>query len=178
MTTVVSTCWGPREIDEQICWHLVSPTGLFYHNVRVGKGALLSVSAGIEAEPEIKNAQTPYSLGRIGDPKEALFEEIRRTNYPTRPPRLKTLYVFDDYSLVQRAINEWFVGGNKVAHECRLLLGSITHRSDAVWLNARPENWQVSAHNYWQSRMSGDPFPEVLVHGALYFPGWEEFPSA
>ena len=101
MTTIVETCWGPRPIDDAPYWHLVGTSWLFYNNVRVGKGALLSVSAGIEAEPHIHNAQTPYSFARRDDAKEALFEDIRRTKYPHRPPRLKTLYVFDDYSLVQ-----------------------------------------------------------------------------
>lgn len=106
MTTIVETCWGPRPIDDAPYWHLVGLSWLFYNNARVGKGALLSVSAGIEAEPHIHNAHTPYSLARLNDEKEVLFEEVRRTRYPHCPSRLKTLYVFDDYTLVQRALTE------------------------------------------------------------------------
>ena len=75
---------------------------MFKNNVRVAKGALLSVSAGIEAEPVIHNAQTPYSLANIKNPKEEIFEEVRQKKYQLHPPRIKSLYVFDDYNLVER----------------------------------------------------------------------------
>lgn len=178
MTTIVQTCWGPRQIDDAPYWHLVGTPWLFFNNVRVGKGALLSVSAGIEAEPHIHNAHTFYSLTRRDDAKEALFENIRRTRFPHRPSRLKTIYVFDDYSLVQRALAEWFRNEEKIIHECRILLGSVTHRADAAWLNASPDQWAVNAEKYWEGAMTEKPFPEVLVHGALYFPAWESFNDA
>jgi hypothetical protein len=181
MTTVVDTCWGPRAIDDQPYWHLVSGSGLsahlFYNNVRVGKGALLSVSAGIQAEPEIENAQTPYSMSRINDKKESIFEKVRRTDFPTCPPRFKTLYVFDDYRFVERALNEWFPNETKVVYECRILIGSVTHRAETVWLNSLPEQWEEYAQKYWRGEMSANPFPEVLIHGAIYFPDWEAFPK-
>jgi hypothetical protein len=178
MTTVVDTCWGPRPIDDQPYWHLIAAGGLFYNNVHVGKGALLSVSAGIEAEPVIENAHTPYSLSKMQDGKEQVFEEIRKARYPTRPPRLKSLYVFDDYGLVQRALREWFPNERKTPHECRILLGAVIHKADTAWLNANSEQWRQNAEKYWQGAMTQNPFPEVLVHGALYFPDWQKFPAA
>ena len=178
MPTVVETCWGPRPIDDRPYWHLVAQGGFFFNNVRVGKGTLLSVSAGIEAEPAIENAHTPYSLSRMQDEKERVFEEIRRTKFPTCPPRLKSLYVFDDYGLVERALKEWFPNEQKIPHECRLLLGAVIHKADTTWLNANAEQWRESAEKYWQGLRTQNPFPEVLVHGALYFPSWQTFPVA
>lgn len=178
MPTVIQTCWGPQLIDDQPYWHLVSPGVFFYNNVRVGKGALLSVSQAIEAEPAIANAQTPYSATRLYDPKEAVFEEIRRTKFPKSPQRLKTLYVYDDYALAHRALTEWFSGSPKIIYECRILLGSVLHRADTVWLNSQPNEWEESAEKYWQGIMTPNPFPEILVHGTLYFPNWESFPMA
>ena len=119
-----------REDQAKPCWHVVGSPWPFYNNVRVSKGALLSVSAGIEAEPEIHAAQTPYSLARADDPKEVMFEEIRRASFPHCPSRLKALYIFDDYSLVERALAEWYPSEEKIVHECRLLLGSVTHKAD------------------------------------------------
>lgn len=178
---IVDTCWGPREIDERSYWHLVPASGLaadlFYNNVCVGKGALLSVSAGIEAEPEIENAQTSYSLSRRSDEKERIFEEVRLQRFPTCPSRLKTLYVFDSLALAERALVEWFRTEGKVIHECRILVGSVIHRADTVWLNSQPSQWRECANRYWSGEMSPSPFPEVLVHGALYFPKWTGFPS-
>lgn len=147
MPTVVDTCWGARPIDDQPYWHLVAAGGFFFNNVRVGKGALLSVSAGIEAAPAIENAHTPYSLSRMRDGGEQVFEEIRKTKYPTRPRRLKSLYVFDDYSLVERALREWFPNERKVPHECRLLLGAVIHKADTAWLNANRSNGSRTRRN-------------------------------
>lgn len=178
MATLVNTCWGPQPIDERPYWHLTSPGSFFYNNVRVGKGGLLSISQAIEVEPVIAAAQTPYSADRINDPKEAVFEEIRRTKFPKCPPRLKALYVFDEYALVERALKEWFPQAPKIVHECRILLGSVIHKADTVWLNSHPNEWNESAEKYWQGIMTPSPFPEILVHGALYFPDWESFPFA
>ena len=138
----------------------------------------MSVSAGIEAEPAIENAHTPYSFSRHQDGKEKVFEEIRQTRFPTRPPRLKSLYVFDDFALVERALREWFTNEPKIPHECRLLIGAVTHKVDTVWLNANSEQWRENAVKYWEGTMTANPFPEVLVHGALYFPDWQKFPAA
>lgn len=178
MTTTVETCWGPREIGDEPYWHIVDRRSFFHNNLRVGRGALLSVSAGIAAEPHLHNAHTPYSLTRRDEEKEALFEKIRLERYPHRPSRLKTLYVLDDYSLVTRALTEWFPDEKKEVYECRLLLGSTTHKADTLWLNAPQEGWLASAEKYWEGVMTDTPFPEVLVHGALYFPEWESFSDA
>jgi hypothetical protein len=177
MPTVVNTCWGPRHIDDQPYWHLVAAGGLFYNNVRAGKGALLSVSAAIEAEPAIENAHTPYSLSRMQDGKEKIFEEIRKSKYPNCPSRLKSLYVFDDYGLVERALKEWFPNERKTPRECRLLLDAVTHKADTVWLNANSDQWMQNSEKYWQGEMTQSPFPEVLIHGALYFPDWQTYPA-
>lgn len=177
MATIVETYWRPREIDDKPYWHLVSPHSFFYNNVRVGKGVLLSVSAAIQAEPQIHNAHTPYSLTIIDDEKEQVFEQVRQEKFPVCPPRLKTLYVFDEYALVERALKEWFSNEGKVVHECRILIGSITCKVDTVWLNSSREQWRDYAEKYWSGQMSKNPFPEILVHGALYFPKWKEFPQ-
>ena len=178
----VETCWGPRKIQIQTYWHLVPSSGvyaeIFCHNVHIGKGALLSVSAGIEAEREIENAQTGYSLAHRNDEKERVFEEVRGESFPARPSRLKALYVFDDESFSKRAQQEWFADETKVAHECHALARSIIHHADTFWLNAHPDQWRDYANKYWSGEMSENPFPEVLIHGALYFPYWQQLPAA
>ncbi len=178
MTQIVDTCWGKREIHDKPFWHLISENGFFYNNVRVAKGALLSVSAGIEAEPHIETSQTLYSMYRSNDQKEIVFERIRKQYFPDLPSRLKTLYVFDDYQLVERALSEWFPTEIKIVHECRILVSNITHKADTFWLNSNADQWEICAKNYWSGVMSPKSFPEVIVHGALYFPGWESFPAA
>ena len=179
---LVDTCLGPREMDEKPYWHLVPAVGAyamtFYNNVMVGKGALSSVSAWIEADPAIANAQTGYSAHRSNDPKEVIFEQIRQQEYSGLPSRIgKTIYLFDDYSLAQRAQTEWFANAPKIVHECRVIKGTTLHRADSAWLNCPQQDWVSCARNYWGGRLSSVPFPEILVHGAIYFPEYRSFPS-
>lgn len=178
---IVDTCWGPKQIDEKPYWHFVPTRGtnamLFYNNVSIGKGALLSVSAGIQAEPHLENAHTPYSLCRIDDRKERVYEKIRTEKYPTCPSRLKSVYLFDDPNLVERALNSWFRQEPKEVHECRLLAGAVTHKADTTWLNCHEDEWVNCANKYWSGLMSNDAFPEMIVHGAIYFPNYKEFPK-
>jgi len=89
--------------------------------------------------------------------------------------RIKTLYVFDEYSLVERSQVEWFQHDPKEIHECRIIKGSNFFRADTIWLNCSQDQWQERASRYWNGEMTDDPFPEVLVHGALYFPNWLGF---
>ena len=178
---IVDTCWGPRAVTEKKFWHLVATEGMkamtFYNNVSVGKGALLSVSAAIRSERHIESAQTPYSFSRLSDGKEAAFENVRKNNFPTRPSRLKSIYLFDDYGLVERALTEWFKNEPKAVHECRVLAESTVHRADTAWLNCLPNDWEDCANKYWSGMMSVSPFPETIVDGAIYFPTYESFPS-
>ena len=181
MTKIVETCWGPTEIYEKTYWHLVTTdinAIVFYNNIKVGKGILASLSASIRAQPEIENAQTLYSLTHRNDEKEELFEAVRLNKYPERPSRLKTIYLFDDYAFVERALNEWFSPHSKTVHECRVLVGSVIHRADTNWLNCPESQWEVCADNYWAGEMSKTPFPEVLVDGTVYFPNYADFPSS
>ncbi len=179
---IVDTCWGHREIGQKNYWHVVPSMGptaaMFYNNVAVGKGALLSASAGIRAEPHLENAQTPYSYLKLNDAKEAIFETVRKGQFPEKPSRLKSIYLFDDQSLVERALREWFPNEAKAVHECNVLVDARTHQADTTWLNCLPAEWEQCARKYWAGVMSESPFTETIVDGAIYFPKYRSFPSA
>jgi len=162
-------------LEETPYWHLARFGWSFQNRGRAPQRMLLSVSAGIETDPELNDSLTPYSLSRRCDPKESVFEQVRRARFPHRPSRLRALYVLDDYSLVVRALAEWFPSERRVVHECRLLAGSVVHRADAVWLDAPRREWASNAEKYWGGVETEQPFPEVLVHGGIYFPRWEFF---
>ena len=85
--SIVSTFQGPRIVYNRPYWHLVSLSSLFYHNVRCGRGELASIPCAIAADPNLENAQTPYSLARLSDAKEAVFENVRRAKFRDRPQR-------------------------------------------------------------------------------------------
>ena len=119
--SIVTTFRGPCPIHNRPYWHLASPNGFFHHNVRCGRGELASISCAIAADPNLENAQTPYSMARLSDAKEAVFENVRRAKFPNHPPRLKALFVFDDLALAERALKEWFPKEQRPLHECRIV---------------------------------------------------------
>lgn len=181
MSSIVTIHSGFRiSIIDQPFWHLVGPAyaWMFHNNVRVGCGALLSVSATIEGDPLAHGAQTPYSFWKRSDPKEIHFERVRAQRFPSLPTRMKSLFVFDDHALVERAQREWFSSAAKIVYECRVATGSSTHRADAQLLNGSSEKWEENAIAYWSGAMTAEPFPETLVCGTLYFPHWRSFPAA
>lgn len=178
---IVYTGSGIREISETPYWHLVPNKGsdamMFYNNVMIGKGVIGSISALIKTHPDLEGIQTPYSLSRLGDAKEAAFESVRKLIYPEHPSRLKSFYLFDDYNIVEKALNDWFSNEQKTIHECRVISGSVIHKADATWLNCSSDNWEENANKYWSGIMSDNPFPEVIIHGSIYFPTFMTFPS-
>lgn len=58
----------------------------------------------------------------------------------------------------------------------RLAHTAIVHRCDAELLNAVQNKWSENAVQYWEGKMTAAPFPETLVHGAIYAVDWEQFP--
>ena len=81
-TSIVTTFRGPCVVHNRPYWHVVSPNGFFHHNVRCGRGELTSVSCAIAADPNLENAHTPYSVARLSDVKEAVFENVREALGP------------------------------------------------------------------------------------------------
>ena len=154
-------------------WHLM-PTngGLIRNNARVGKGVLYSVSA-IAALPGLSQAVTPYFLGAFNQPREIVWEKARP---PALPSRLKSFYCFESKDLAERAAREWFGNELRTPLELRIATTARVHRCDAKLLEAPEVDWQMSAERYWKGEMTEKPFPETLVHGAVYFPDWEQFP--
>ena len=114
--------------------------------------------------------------GRYGSEPQPKTSLRGLTIYRSITPR-DAAYVFDDYGLVERALKEWFPNELKTPREYRLLLDAVTHKADTVWLNANSDQWMQNSEKYWQGEMTQSPFPEVLIHGALYFPDWQTYPA-
>lgn len=124
----------------------------------------------------VAGAVSPYSLLNRQPEKEEFFESIRKAQVGDLPPRLGALFVFDDYALVEKAQEDWYKGEERPVYECRLWVASSSLKADARWLDARREDWPDAARKYWAGEMSDDPFPEIVIKGALFFPDWENFP--
>ncbi|MEH2503703.1 hypothetical protein V1290_002514 [Bradyrhizobium sp. AZCC 1578] len=174
--------WNENEVRLRpgTYWHLFRSGGLLKHNARMGKGVVFSVSFIAEA-PGMEKAVTPFFMGRFDDIKEALWENVRTKSFAALPSRLKAFYCFESRELAERAQREWFASreqGDRELLELRISEDAIIHRCDAMWLETSQDQWPLSADRYWKGEMTAAPFPEVLVHGGFYFPGWEQFPIA
>jgi hypothetical protein len=158
-------------------WHLSPPNGLLKNNARVGNGVVYSIGAVAEL-PGLENAVSPYSFARSGDPKEAVWEGVRKLSFGFLPSRLKSFYCFESKELLDRAAREWFgiKAGARDPLAVRIAASALVHRCDAKLLETAQDQWQTSAMRYWKGEMTSAPFPETIVHGAVYLPDWEQFP--
>ena len=80
--------------------------------------------------------------------------------------------------MVGRAMNEWCINEPKSVYGCGVRVGARIQRADTNWLNCFEHQWEEYANNYWSGLASNNPFYEVLVHGAIYFPDWEQCGNA
>ena len=158
-------------------WHLVDTTypNLIHHNAKLGKGIIQSISCMAKINPELEGIVTPYYFFNMNDPKESLFEAIRKNAFSELPSRFKAFFVFDEYQLAEKALGGWFSNNNKEIEKCLLLPSCKTHRADTEWLNCKEIQWEEYAQKYWDGKMSESPFPEIVVEGSIYFPRWKEF---
>lgn len=177
------TTWrGPQEALETLFWHVVPISGqwaeLFFNNVRVGKGELFSVSVLNEAYGGSVDARSAYGNRSLVDEKEKCFERVRSVNFPEKPSRVNALFLFDDPSMAEEAAARWFRNERRVILEVRILVGAKIHRGDSTWLDlAEHQSQEQCGKAYWSGRLTSDPRPEVIVHGRVFFPRWEEFPT-
>jgi hypothetical protein len=159
-------------------WHLFWPGGSLKHNARLGHGVIVSISF-IADMPGMEKVVSPFFMGRMNDAKELVWENVRKQSFNALPPRLKAFYCFEGRELAERANREWFVGreaGARELLELRIADTAVVHRCDSQWLDTPEDQWRASAEKYWKGEMTASPFPEMLVHGAIYFPAWQQFP--
>lgn len=140
-------------------------------NAWIGEGLLASASA-----IAIDGVVTRYFIHNCNDPKERLWERIRKREFPTLPSRMKAFFLFDDRDTVRRAHQLWFPNESRLVLEARVVRSTILHKADARWLDARENEWERSARYYWSSTLTDDPMVECIAHGQVYFPRWKEAP--
>ena len=161
----------PREY-----WHLTRRrAGLLLHNVALAEGICCSMSA-FATLPGLEDVVSPYAFGATGDQKEQVWETIREKVSPHHPSRRNAIFLFDDEGLADRLRQGWFGAEDRIKLEARIVEGSRVHRADAKWLDCVQSDWEIAALMYWTGNMTSEPVPEILVHGAVYFPKWREAP--
>lgn len=168
-----------QEVNETEYWHLVASGcygDMFYNNVKCERGFLHSVSYMIELDPNLASAVTPYSMFKNDQEKEAVFERVRIESYVSKPSRMKAIFALHAEEDVVRVMREWFPNEARTPHRAWILNHSRIHVADSKWLNQERDQWESAAHSYWSGERTSNPLEEVIVHGTLYFPDWENFP--
>jgi hypothetical protein len=155
-------------------WHLTSATGSFLlHNARLGHGVCTSISAVRRAG--LEHAATEYGA-LLNVEKENAWERVRQVVDPNLPTRQHALFLFDDKAAADRALQTWFPNQERHLIEARVVTTARTHRADSHWLDCQQPQWDENAERYWRGEMTADPLTEIVVDGAVYFPGWKDPP--
>jgi hypothetical protein len=157
-------------------WHLAHPDySALFNNVYLSKGTLLTISA-VRQKQGMENAVNPQITKAMNDPKEQLWEQVRKEVDPNLPSRIGAFFVVKDKQAATTIDDRWFKGENRHLLLTRPVKGSVIFDTDASWLDASQSAWEDSAKQYWKGSISKSPMPERLVHGAVYFPDWEKAP--
>jgi hypothetical protein len=174
MTTI--TAHGRTyELRQERYWHLTPRHGAYLlHNAYVGQGICWSTSA-VRREPGLGQAITMYgAFGNVD--KESAWERIRQVVDNNLPPRQHALFLFDDEAMVDHARQTWFPGQDRLLLEARIANGARVYRAESRWLDCHQPQWDENAARYWRGEMTANPFPEIVVDGPVYFPGWKQSP--
>ena len=137
----------------------------------LGKGLSPTLSA-----LGLADAVTPYSLGGRQNPKELLWDDVRKNINKRLPSRLGAMFLVTSEEHAHAIKAKWFANEERIILRARVAVGSVTFIADAKLLDAAQPDWQTSAERYWKAEASSDPRPEVIVHGRVYFPDWEKPP--
>lgn len=155
-------------------WHLASRNSLIFNNAHLAKGYVQSISA--IAVGEMAGSTTLYAAAGPEQRKEDVFETVRAKSFPHLPSRSKALFCFNSRADAERAYIEWFKGADKEFVEMRIPTDTLVHTADSRLLNAAESEWENRANLYWTGASTDDPLFETIVHGHVFFPGWQEKP--
>jgi hypothetical protein len=108
--------------------------------------------------------------------KEQVWEEVRLRVSPDRPSRMGALYLFPTEAEAELALADWFKDSGRIPLEVVVPLQTQAHLADAKWLDCLEPEWTDCATTYWMGEMTAAPRRELLVHGPVYFPGWQAPP--
>jgi len=179
---IVTTWRGQQEASDELFWHVVPSAGewaeTFFNNVRAGQGELPSVSVFNQVYEGSAEALSGYGMKSRRDEKEQRFERVRSDRFSEKPSRIDALFLFDELGYAEDAAVQWFANEKRLIVKARILSGARIHRGDARFLDvAEVQGYDFCALAYWRGEITPEPRPEIIVHGRVYFPQWEEFPT-
>ncbi len=154
-------------------FHAADPTDMvFCHNIGILKGRLTAVSMLRAANPELSGARSPYEAFTREADKEAVFEEVRRRDFPSAPSRMGALFFFASQADADAANAAWW-RGQRVILRAQIVGAAGVGCFDARHLDAARDNWEAAARLYWAGERTTSPRLEVIVNGVAQLTGWE-----
>lgn len=146
------------------------------HNASVGHGLVCSLDvllAGIDPKSSKQGAAAEA---------EWLLEDVRSSEFPQKPSRLRSYVLNFDRSLAEHRARDMFRDKREVVRCVLIRNGGLYHFADVgiyERLEGRPDDREL-ARTYWHDFLPPDAHAyqrlEVLASSALYFPDWEAFP--
>ena len=172
----VVSCGGRHyELLPDVFYHLTTPGGLLFWNVRIREGLAPSTSL-LSDESQLSGFTTSYNSCNPQPRKEHLWEEVRRVEFAHLPTRRKALFLFDCFDNARRAQQQWFPNESRHLLTARVVRTAVLHKADARWLEIPEHEWGLAARRYWSGELTDDPIVEVIIYGSVYFPDWREPP--
>lgn len=117
---------------------------------------------------------SPYEAFTRERPKEDAFEAVRAAEFPTRPTRLGSIFLFPDRRTADVANADWFSGLRVILKATAtevLAVGTF----DSRHLDVREQAWGEAARLYWSGVHTRDPRLEVVLCGVVQLSGWEPY---
>lgn len=157
-------------------YHAFDPSDwMFRHNIQVGRGRIVANSFARRTDPTFPaGVMSPYEAFTTERAKEDSFEKIRDKEFPGCPPRLGSIFLFPDRKTADVANQQWW-GDQRIILPACILMTQRVGVFDSKKLDAREDDWDNSAREYWSGIRTQDPQLEVIVEGVIQLSGWEPY---
>lgn len=156
-------------------YHVIDPADeIFCHNIKLCNGWIASASFLRAEDPSLGGVVSRYQALTTEQPKERVFERIRKENFQDCPSRLGAIFLFENLDLAEEANMIWWHGKRAVL-SAKIIEARCIGRYDLKHLDASPQEWEDAAYKYWSGILTLKPVPEVLVNGIIQLYKWEQY---
>jgi hypothetical protein len=144
---------------------------ILLNNLKVCKGFLASPSF-MNASTGVEGAVSMYQVLNQHQDKEAVFETIRKAEFPNCPSRLGAIYCFVDIKDATYANAAWWKNGRMIveAEPSDVISMGVF---DSKQLNVS-NGFEDAARKYFSGEHSAEPLLEAVITGRIYIPLWEK----
>lgn len=156
-------------------WHAIDPAdAIFCHNLKVSQGKVIAAAYLRAGDSALSGLQSPYEAFTREREKEEAFEKVRSAGFDACPPRLGSIFLFDDLNQGRSANEAWW-DGRRVLLETIVVEAKRMSRFDSKHLDRPRAEWDAAARDYWSGSLTANPRVEVLVDGVVQLRGWEAY---